>query len=168
MKSRLNIASRVWVLTLVAALLTTPGWAQQRGPSTPEERTKAVRIARQLEADPLSKELRDGREWLLRWLIEIPDITVSVCGGLLGPVVGSKKNYSSEILTQMIFSEAAFIIENPDRAKDQVGVHQAGVEGALRAYESILRTNPKARWLFLDELIAKRDKGALADYVRAA
>jgi hypothetical protein len=66
----------------------------------------------------------------------------------------------------MTMSSAAFIIEHPDQARDDVAVNKAGIEGTLKAYEAILRTKPKARWPFLDELIARRDKGTLEDYVR--
>lgn len=33
-------------------------------------------------------------------------------------------------------------------------------------YDSILKVKPKARWEFLDELIAKRDKDELRAYVQ--
>ena len=77
----------------------------------------------------------------------------------------SKKNYSAEIFTQMVPSAAAFVIEHPDQAKDDQAVYQAAVEGALRAYESILKVKPKARWAFLDDLILKRENGQLAQYM---
>jgi len=49
-----------------------------------------------------------------------------------------------------------------------VAVYIAGLEGALRAYESILTTKPNAKWKFLDDLIEKRNKGKLAEHVRQA
>ena len=51
---------------------------QKRGPSTPEERAKAVQIARALEGDPLQPGNKDMRTWFTLWLIEVPDITVQV------------------------------------------------------------------------------------------
>jgi hypothetical protein len=137
----------------------------RRGPSTPDERAMAVKAARLLESDPFNADADKIRKWFTLWLIEIPDISIEVCGAYLGPVLSSKKNYSSEIFTQTMFSSAAFIIEHPDQAKDRVAVNLAGVEGALRIYESILKTRPKARWEFLDELVAKRDKGELRAYI---
>lgn len=141
------------------------GLAQDRGPSTHEEREMALKAARLLEADPLHKDAKKVRSWFTLWLIQIPDITIELCSDSLGPLGGSKKNYSSEIFGQTMYSSAAFIIENPDRAKDRVAVNLAGVEGALKAYESILKTKPKARWEFLDQLIAKRENGDLRAYV---
>jgi hypothetical protein len=66
----------------------------------------------------------------------------------------------------MMFASAAFIIEHPDQANDRVAVNLAGVEGALRVYEAILKTKPKAKWEFLDGLLAKRERGELQGYVR--
>ena len=65
-------------------------------------------------------------------------------------------------------SQAAFIIEHPEKANDTLALLTAAVEGSLRTYESILKLKPKAKWPFLDDLIEKREKGQLGDYVRQA
>ena len=143
-----------------------PCFAAERGPSTPEERQRAVSIARRLEADPLNSTLRAERKWALEWLIQVPDIHVKMCTVFLGPVLDSKKNFASEIMFQMMLSQAAFTIEHPEKASDDLAQYAAGVEGSLKAYESILKSKPKARWPFLDELIQKRDSGGLPGYVK--
>jgi hypothetical protein len=142
--------------------------AQARKPSTPEDRAKAVEVARSLEADPLGARAKEQRNWVTHWLIDVPDINVKVCANLLEPLLKSNKNYSPEILTQMVPSAAAFIIANPDKAQDDVAVYTAALEGSLRAYEAILKQKPKANWPFLDDLIVKRDSSNLAEYVRQA
>jgi hypothetical protein len=157
------------LLALVAGLVLCLGLARAQSedakPSTPEDRAKAVQVAHALEADPLAKGAKEQRLWVLRWIIEVPDIRVPVCN-LLGPVFESQDDISTAIFNQMAVSSTAFIIQNPDKAKDDAAVYTAGVEGSLRAYESILKTKPKARWSFLDDLIAKRNKGELAEFVR--
>ena len=154
------------ILTLIL-LLTSPTLAQnKRGPSTPEERQTAVKAARLLESDPFNKDAKKTRQWFTIWLIEVPDIHIELCGDYLGPVFLSKKNYDSEIFEQTMFSSAAFIIEHPEQANDRVAVNLAGLEGALKTYEAILKAKPKSRWEFLDGLIAKRDKGELREYVQ--
>ncbi len=154
--------------TLVACALFSLAscFAADRGPSTPEERQRAVAITHRLEADPLLPENVSDREWALRWLIEVPDIHVSVCGAFLGAVSGSKKNYGPELLVQSTLSSAAFAIEHPEKASDNEAMYLAGLEGALKAYESILKTKGNARSSFLDDLIQKRNANALVDYVR--
>ena len=150
----------------IILLITTSNLAQsQRKASTTEERAQAVQVARLLETDPFHKEAKKMRQWLTVWLIEVPDISVELCGAYLGPVAGSDKNYSSEIFSQMMFSSAAFIIEHQDQANDRIAVNLAGVEGALKVYESILTTKPKAKTDFLDGLVAKRNKGELRAYI---
>jgi len=138
---------------------------EKRKPSTPEERSQAVRITRALESDPLSKDAKDQRERLLYWLIQVPDISVTICTDFLSPLLDKKKNYSTELQMQEMFSSAAFIIENPDKAQDQPAIHLAGLEGTLKAYEAILRVKPKAKLEHLDFLLEKRNKGELDDYV---
>jgi len=156
------VAAPILLLALVAA------HSQTRPPSTPEERARAVEIAHSLESDPLGAQAKEQRSWVIRWLIEVPDIHVKLCGGLLGPVFGSSKNYGNELFGQLLSSSAAFLIANPDKAADDLAVYSAGLEGTLRAYESILKVKPKAKWPFLDDLIARRDNGGLAEYVRQA
>lgn len=138
----------------------------KRGPATPEEKATAVKAAHVLESDPFNKDARKIREWFTLWLIEVPDISVEVCIGYLKPLYDAKsKNYATEIATQMMFSSAAFIVEHPEQAKDRVAVNLAGLEGALKTYESIVKDKLKAKWDFLDGLIAKREKGELRTYV---
>ena len=50
----------------------------ERGPSTVAERTRAVQVAKSLRTDPLSSEVQNDREWVIKWLIEIPDISVKL------------------------------------------------------------------------------------------
>lgn len=162
-KTILTMIALLFALSLTASSADAQN---KRGPSTLEERAQAVRLTRALEADPLNEKAKDARRWLLGWLSDVPDITVTICPDYLRPIFNSDKNYSPEIFFQMTLSSAAFIIEHPDQAKDDVAVNRAGVEGSLKAYEAIVKAKPKAKSAFLDDLIAKRDKGTLEEYVR--
>jgi hypothetical protein len=53
----------------------------------------------------------------------------------------------------------------PDKAKDEQAVAFAGVVGALKAYQAILKQDPASRWAHLDRLIQMREQGKLDDYV---
>jgi hypothetical membrane protein len=101
---------------------------------------------------------------LRKWIIEVPDIRVYACDDLLGHGLGDNYPYSTEVKLQPTFSAAAFAIEHPHKARDQRAQHYAGVEGALRAYEALLKSKPDAKSAFLDDLLAKRDHGELADH----
>jgi hypothetical membrane protein len=136
-----------------------------RGLSTPEERAKAINISRSLERDPLAQDAAANRQWLLNWIIEVPDIRFKSCVGMLDPEVGKQYRYSTEINQQIIFSAAAFRLEHPDHLRNDAGAYLAGVEGALRVYGSLLKSTPDAKLSFLDDLVAKRDRGELADQV---
>jgi carboxypeptidase Q len=158
------------VLAFAAVPCTAKTPAQdERGPSTPEERAKVVRLTRQLEREPLGKDAKDVRQSLTVWLIHVPDIVVQPCGSLLGPVVNTTKDdYSAELNAQMNFSQAAYIIENPSKARDIHALLTASLEGALKAYEAILKKRPAARRPYLDDLLTRRDQGEIGAYVRQA
>jgi hypothetical protein len=152
----------VSLAALALAGSTDPALAKK---SRPADREKAVRLAHELESDPLCDDGPQKRKWLIDWLSKVSDITVNV-RDLLGPVPNKSYPYSPQLTTQMIFSNAAFVIEHPDRANDEVAAQTAGLEGALDAYQAILRGNPDARLAFFDDLIARREAGTLGDYVR--
>jgi hypothetical protein len=139
--------------------------AQARGPSTTEERAKVVALTRLLERDPLSENAAATRQWLREWAIEVPDIRVYVCADLLAPGVSGNYPYSTEVNLQRVFSAAAFAIEHPNKARDDIAQYHAGVEGALRLYEVLVRSKPDAKLAFLDDLVAKLDHGELVDHV---
>ena len=69
---------KIVFLLPAVALISTLARAQQRGPSTPEERARPVQTAKALQSDPVAPNLQEDREWLLKWLIEVPDISKNV------------------------------------------------------------------------------------------
>jgi len=134
-----------------------------RGPSTRAERDRAVKVTHELETDPLSPQLQDDRAWLLKWIQDVPDITVQIC---VDPVEGSSNyRYMRELTLQKMFSSAAYIIESSARSRDDLSVETAGVEGALKAYQAILKKDPQAHSPYWDRLLKKRADGTLHDYV---
>jgi hypothetical protein len=137
----------------------------QRGPSTPEERTRAVKVAHALETEPLAKDAKDNREWVIQWIVDIPDITVTVCDEYFGTVSKPIKGHAREIINQMVISSAAFMIEHPDKVKDEQAIATAGLLGSLKTYQAILKLEPDARWPYIDKIVQMRDQGKLDDFV---
>ena len=140
--------------------------AEERGPSTPEERAKVIGLTHKLETDPLNSQAEEWRVWLAKWIDEVPDVVVPVCPGLLPQLMRSNRNYAHELAMQVVYSSAAFIVEHPEQQVDQQAVFQAGVDGMLKEYQAILKARPRAHWYFLDSLIQMRDKGELKEYLR--
>ena len=90
---------RSYLIVFVVATVTvfsTQAGAQQRGPSTPEERARAVQTAKSLQSDPLAPNVQEDREWLVKWLIEVPDISVKMCTTFFGDLGDSKNGYPGE------------------------------------------------------------------------
>jgi len=139
--------------------------AETRGPSTREERTKVIELTKSLEQDPLNENAEANRRWLRQWIADVPDIRFNVCNNLLGHALTDNYPYSREVNMQVLFSGAAFTLEHQDKARDDIAVYNAGLEGALRVYEVLLRAKPDAKLAFLDDLVAKRNQGQLVVYV---
>jgi hypothetical protein len=149
--------------TLVLAPLNATA-QEKRGPSTSEERAKALSIARDNETNPFGPNAPEQRRWFVLWLVQVPDISVHACT-LFDKLAKSGKKDSDLIFGQMVFSQAAFILQNPEKKDDRLAEYQAGVEGALRVYEVLVKANSKDRQPYLDDLIQRREAGTLAQFV---
>jgi hypothetical protein len=155
----------VTFLTLVAA---ASGQQQQRGPSTPEERKRAVEIATLLENDPFNKDEKKLSQELLLFLIQVPDINVHICTNVLGDYKKIKGDYAPTITSQLTFSQAKFVIEHPDQANDAYQEYLAGVEGVLITYKNMKTAKPKIKIEPLEDLLAKQTARQLAEFVKSA
>lgn len=153
-------------VVLVFLCCVCSAYAQKRGPSTPEERKRAVEMVTFLETNPLAKEAKDIRGALLFFLSEVPDISVTLCTSVFGESKQFKGDYEAELMGQMAYSQAKFIIEHPDKAQDEAAVYLAGVEGVLRTWQAIKAAKPKAKFPLLDELLEKQKAGTLAEHVQ--
>ncbi len=150
--------------TVAAALLLlcAPALANARGPSTAQERKKAVELTRKLEKLPLARSSNQDRAWLLQFIVEAPDFEVKGCTGPLDALAKDEEGpYARILYVQSVFGMAAFMFENPKKTGDWAAVQSAGIESTLKAYESVLKTDPDARWKELDRLQAARAKGKL-------
>lgn len=155
---------------LLLCLISLPVNSQdkpKRGPSTPQERQAAVEIATYLENNPLAKDAKDKRSALLLFLIEVPDISVVLCASVFGPEKEFKGDYENDLLMQSSFSQAKFIIQNPDKANDKAAVLVAGAQGTLAAWKAIKAQKPKAKFKLLDALLEKETNGSLAEYLKS-
>ena len=138
--------------------------ASPRGPSTAEERAKAVEAATRLEADPLAYGADEERARLTVWIMQIPDIYVKTCPALIGELEPGPLH--SMMTAQMLLASTAFIIQNPKKAKDDVAVYTASLESVLRTYAAVLQVQPESRASALDALLARKREGTLASYVK--
>lgn len=161
----MNSRQRIALALAVVALVTGAAFVRADRPSTPRERAKALKLARALETEPLGEKAVDARRWLALWLLEVSDLRVPFCPEVLGADVPIRHRLRSEVLAQITYSGLVYLLENPGRPAAVQDVYLAGTQGALRAYEAILRTQPAARSSFLDGLLARRDAGELAAYV---
>jgi hypothetical protein len=156
-------------LALGAALACGPTPASASDArSTPEDRQRFVSVTRNLEQAPLEPGLKADRKWALEWLTNAPDVTVIICADALGDMAQSNYRYAGEIILQNMFSMAALVIERPETVNDANAQQLAGMEGALKAYRSILTEKPKARSSALETLLQTQSRGELPDFIRKA
>jgi recombinational DNA repair ATPase RecF len=70
------------------------------------------------------------------------------------------------LLAAMLMAQTEFALQDSGKKGDVLAEFRAGVEGVLRVYEVLLKSNPKDRQPFLDDLIQRRDAGTLAQWVK--
>src|SRR5688572_7274404 len=129
------------------------------------EKELVIKTALALEEKPLDKETIKMRERALKWVIETDQVTVGLCGGVVGLFSDKKYKYSGELITTYTIAMAAFKLQNPDKKSDEKAAQLVGLESALKTYESILREKPKAKSDTLDSIARKRNTGELSALV---
>lgn len=134
--------------------------------STPEDRQRVVTIARKLEATPLDPKLGSERDWAVQWIFSSPDVHVHLCTTLLSDLRRPRYKYKSELGSQLLIAIAAFLIEHPEKSPDNLAKSVAGIESVLKAYTSVLKTDPQAKAPSLDEYLQKQKEGKLAGVVQ--
>lgn len=149
--------SLISFLMLVSSVVTASGAHPER------DANKAVRFTEALEANPLRSDALAMRQWLMQWLTETPDFTVTFCD-ILGPIPKETVPYGPELLVQQVFGNVTYQIKNPGKT-DQTSLQIAGVESVLRAYSAILVRDPKAHIPYFDTLLAKQQKNLLREYM---
>ncbi|ABF39254.1 hypothetical protein Acid345_0249 [Candidatus Koribacter versatilis Ellin345] len=152
------------IATLLVSGLASAAVASPRAASSPKERVKLVRIARNLEINPLAFEAVQQRQWAAEFIVKAPDLHLELCEPVLHPLERGNPNYNSQLSMQFMVSSAAFMVKHP-KVKDPVKIQTAGVEGTLKAYQSILKVDKDAHFDFLDGLMQQKQDGQLENYV---
>lgn len=130
------------------------------------DKTTFVKAVNILEQDPFIKDAKKYREAMTLYLIETSDVSVVLCtSDLTKPLFEKKYKFSNELFSQNMFGNAAYKLENPGEANNENAAQLAGLESALRAYEAMVKANPKAQLKAADDLITKRNNGELARLV---
>lgn len=160
------------IILLILALgigCSTTTAAQRGDAAKNKQRDWAVRSARFLESNPFDDKAKETRERLTAYMIRVPDITVNMCGDLI-PEMYEKRTRMilghAEILAQLGFGALAAVLQHPEIARDRYAQDLAGVESALKVYKAVLLRDPTAKRPYLDDLIAQRDAGTLADEIK--
>jgi hypothetical protein len=154
----------------VILLLFCLGSAAQdkRAPSTPEERKRFVSVTREVIRSPLDSSKNADVKWALQWLSEVPDIIVDPCPIPLENLTASGNPYSPRIFGIYVLAMGVHAIEHPGKVSDPAQQFLAGVEGALKAYEVILRADSDAASDDLDDLLARQRAGTLQGLMQQA
>lgn len=170
---------RLGVIVVVAALLVGLAHAQatqpkpskpeaappasEAAPSTPEERKQITELAKKLEQNPLDRSLTKDTRRLFQRIIDVPDITVTLCNDVM-PWLKEEYKYAPELSMIYTVAAAAYVIENP--AADPGVSSWAGLESALRAYQNIVKKDPKAKSRVMERALDARDMGTLERQVK--
>jgi len=148
-------------LMLPACLFVTQAFGADQ--STPEERSRLVNIAKQLESDPAAPALHSDRDWAIKFLIQAPDVHVVLCAEATNFLLKKKHyKYAPDLMALATIEGGRFDIEHPKQP--DAAQAKAMVEGALKGYEALLKSDPKAQLKEADEMLAKRDTGQLDAY----
>lgn len=152
----------------LALIIACAGPAFAAEPTSPAVKAEMIRLIGMLEEQPHHPDAREMRGTVLRWLTDAPDVSVMICEHFLAIENFEPDEPAGELVFQQPFSEAKFILENPDKAQDGVAVHVAGIEGALRAYAVMKTEDPKLVVPAMESLVKLQAEQKLPEHVAKA
>jgi hypothetical protein len=123
-----------------------------------------------LEANPLAEEDRRKKmaALVMAWLTDVPYLRVHFDPGYIRKVVEDKKYpYASWMTVVFLMGVSKHCILHEQEEVDPVKSHTAGLISVLTVYERIKTENKKATQSHLEDLLKRRNDGALEDYVRS-
>jgi len=139
---------------------------------TPEVRARIQRIAQASDKDPLATMASADGKWLMKWMDDVADYQFGPDKGAFWAMNAAKGDMRKVLQFHHGASTAAYQVEHQildprKKAEDAEAVALAGLEGLLRAYESLLPKRPENRSEKMDEALASRNKGELAAFLKA-
>jgi hypothetical protein len=147
---------------LVASL---PSHAADRGPSTPEKRRQALRSIHDFEAKPLRPQAPGEREQVINWVIAIPDVYATFCPSILDKMNRRDKKDRLDLIAAMRRDQTEFALMSAEKKDDHFAKCEEGVDAFLNVHAALVKSNPKDRQPFLDELFDRSEAGTLAQFV---
>lgn len=151
----------VAVVLLIVALVPAASAA-----SSDKERRAIAELATKLEDAPLAKSAKKDRQRVLTLISAAPDLGVAPCRPLLGDLLFVRRLEAQVLYVQLQISTAKFLAEHPDAAGDRERALTGGLEGVLRTYDAMHRTNPALTIALVDELAERAAREGLEPYVR--
>jgi hypothetical protein len=156
------------VVALLGSVLlvgTAVAQAQDAAPSTAEERKQITELSKKLEQNPVDRSLTKDTRRLFQRIIDVPDITVTLCNAVM-PWLRDDYKYGPELSMTYTLGAAAYVIDNP--AADPGTSSWVGLESALRGYQNIVKKDPKAKSRTMEQALDQRDMGTLEPRVKDA
>jgi len=153
----------VRALGLAVLLCGIAAHAQSAAPSTAAERKQIVELAKKLEQNPLDKSLTEDALRLSQRIVDVPDITVTLCTAAM-PWVQEGYKYSPALAMVYTFATASYVIEHPE--KDSGDSSWGGIQAALHAYKNIVKQQPEARSRAAEKALEQETKGKLEKSVK--
>jgi carboxypeptidase Q len=166
MKLKKNITIRFLISLVFIISLGTTLEAQARGSSTSEERVKVLELNKASELDLINGVSEQDRTWFIRFMSEVPDISLEIGPVALWCSQSMQKEQQSLSLYHFMLSAVSFKIENPTKAKDAEAADLAGMEGVLRAYQNLVKKSPNTHSAKIDDAITTQSEGKLLDFVK--
>jgi hypothetical protein len=134
---------------------------------------RVVQLAERSDKDAVATMSSSDGRWFERWADEVPDYQFGPDKVAFWLEMGAAKGDVKRITRfHHTLSSAVYQVKNkvldPNKNPDQLMAKSiAAMEGMLRAYENILAKNPEVRSAAMDDAIVSRNKGSLAEFIKA-
>jgi hypothetical protein len=155
---------RCWIVALLVGSVVSASYSGATGGKFGKDaEARILTLSKWLEANPLAENRGEVVSEVMNWWIANPKLTLTACALPL-----SGKDGKAEAIMTVLgpIGTGAFLLENPTRRRDIFAANVAGIESALRAYETAVAQDEKVRSAFYDDLVRRMKAGELSAYVK--
>lgn len=161
---------RILAISAVAmlALVAPPARGGQSLPASEKTRKEVVKLADAIETNPLAKSSRKQRTKALQLIDGAQDLKLVACRALLGELMLSKKLGAIELRAHLQIAAARYLSDHEGASGSDVETAVAGLEGVVRAYESMRRNDLRVSIPEADAIVELYNAGNLTAYAADA
>jgi hypothetical protein len=119
-----------------------------------------------LQANPLAADAKEQGAWLVKWIINSKQVSVTLCAPLTVELTKKGDEVGGLLAVHSLLGATEYAMTTPADQQSKSKMYGASMNGALDAYQKAVGVNENLRRKHVDEVLKVREAGQLDEYVQ--